>query len=130
MLPLARPALWIAGAVLLALAIVFGSLLPGPVVESVASWDKLQHTGAYLVLTLWIIGMVGRRRYLWAAGGAFLLGAGVEVAQALLTETRQGDVRDLAANSAGVLAALAAAYLGLGGWAQRAERWLGLAPVE
>jgi len=130
MLPLAWPALWVAGAVLLALAIVAGSLLPGPVVESVATWDKLQHTGAYLVLALWISGMVDRRRYLWAAAAAFLLGAAVEGAQALLTETRQGDVLDLLANAAGAGLALAAAYLGLGGWALRVERWLGTARAE
>jgi VanZ family protein len=67
---------------------------------------------------------------MWAAAAAFLLGAAVEAAQALLTETRQGDVLDLVANATGVLVALAIAYLGLGGWAQRAERWLGLARAE
>jgi VanZ family protein len=130
MLPLARPGLWVTGALLLALAIVAGSLLPGPVVQSVSSWDKLQHTGAYLVLVLWWTGMVNRSRYVWAAAGAFLLGAGVEVAQALLTETREGDVLDLVANATGALLALAMAYLGLGGWAQRAERWLGVTRAE
>jgi len=130
MLPLARPALWVMGALLLALAIVVGSLLPGPVVESVSTWDKLQHTGAYLVLALWISGMVDRRRYLWAAAAAFLLGAAIEAAQALLTDTRQGDVLDLVANATGAVLALVAAHLGLGGWAQRVERWLGLAPAE
>ena len=130
MLRLARPGLWIAGALLIAAAIVVGSLLPGPVVESTASWDKLQHTVAYLVLSLWLIGMVGRQGYVRAAAAAFLLGVAVEVAQALLTETRQGDLLDLAANGTGALLALAAAYLGLGGWAQRAERWMGLSPAK
>ena len=130
MLPLARPGLWIAGALLLAAAIVVGSLLPGPVVENAASWDKLQHTVAYLVLSLWLIGMVGRKGYVRAAAAAFLLGVAVEAAQALLTETRQGDLLDLAANGTGSLLALAAAHLGLGGWAQRAERWLGFSPAE
>ena len=130
MLPLARPRLWISGALLIALGIVVGSLLPGPVVQSVSSWDKLEHTGAYLVLALWLAGMVDRRHYLWAAAGAFLLGAAIEAAQALLTETRQGDVLDIVANGTGALVALAVAYLGLGGWAQRAERWLGFARAE
>jgi VanZ family protein len=130
MLPLARPGLWMTGALLIALAIVVGSLLPGPVVQSVSSWDKLEHAGAYLVLALWLAGMADRSRYVRAAGAAFLLGAGIEAAQALLTETREGDVLDLVANGVGALVALAMAYLGLGGWALRAERWLGLARPE
>ena len=130
MLPLARRGLWIAGALLIAAVIVVGSLLPGPVVQSTASWDKLEHTGAYLVLALWIAGMLERPRYVWAAAAAFLLGALLEVAQALLTETREGDLLDLLANGTGAALALIAAHLGLGGWALRAERWLGLGRVE
>ena len=59
---------------------------------------------------------------------ALLLGIGLEFAQGLLTETRQGDPRDIVANATGILLALMLAYLGLGGWAGRVERWLGAAP--
>jgi len=129
-LQLARPGLWIMGALLLALLIVVGGLLPGPVVKSVSAWDKLEHVGAYLVLTLWLAGMVERPRYPAAAAAALLLGAAVEAGQVLLTETRHGDLLDLVANAIGVALALTAAYLGFGGWAQRAERWLGFVRAE
>lgn len=128
MLPLARPGLWISGAVAIGAAIALGSLLPGPVVETVSGYDKFEHAGAYFLLTLWLAGMVERKGYLLAAAVPLLLGAGLEVAQGLLTETRQADPLDLVANAAGITLALVVAYLGLGGWASRVERWLGAVP--
>lgn len=128
MLPLAWPRLWQAGALLLVLAIVAGSLLPGPAVAAVSQWDKLEHAFGYGVVTLWTAGMLRPARYLYAAAAAFLLGAGLEAAQALLTTSREGDLLDLVANSSGIAAALVLAHLGLGGWATRVERWLGGTP--
>lgn len=128
MLPLARPGLWIAGACALCVLIIVGSLLPGPLVAVVGISDKLEHAGSYFLLTLWLGGMLERRRYLAAAVAAVLLGGSLEVAQRLLTTTREASLLDLAANAAGIALALALAYLGLGGWAGRIERWLGAAP--
>jgi VanZ family protein len=130
MLTLARPGLWIAGACLLCVAIVVGSLLPGPLVAMPGISDKLEHAGAYFLLTSWLAGMVERGRYLGVAVAALLLGAGLEVAQGLLTTTREADLHDLAANAGGIGLSLVLAYLGLGGWAGRVERWLGLAPTR
>jgi hypothetical protein len=123
-LPLAHPRFWLAGALLLATGIVVGSLLPGPMLASVGGHDKLEHAGSYFVLTLWVAGLVDRRWYPRAALAAFALGATLEAAQGLLTATRQADVLDLVANSTGIALALALAYLGIGGWAGRVERWL------
>lgn len=125
MLPLVYSRLWLAGTLLIASGIVIGSLLPGPVVAAVASYDKFEHAGAYFALTLWLAGLVVRRRYAWAALAAFALGAALEAAQGLLTVTREPDGLDLVANGAGIALALALAYLGLGGWAARVERMLG-----
>jgi len=69
-----------------------------------------------------------RRRYVVAAIAAFLLGLSLEVVQGALTATRQSDPLDLVANGTGIFVALALAWLGLGGWAGRVERWFGLAP--
>lgn len=128
MLPLSRPGLWIAGAVLIGAMIVLGSLLPGSVIAAIDVWDKLEHASAYGLLTLWMTGMLERRRYAWAALVAFLLGLSLEGLQGALTATRQSDPLDLVANLSGIGVAWALAMLGLGGWAGRVERWLGLAP--
>ena len=125
MLPLVYRRLWLAGALLIAAGIIIGSLLPGPVVATVGIDDKFEHAGAYFALTLWLAGLMARRRYAWAALAAFALGAALEAAQGLLTVTREPEGLDLVANGAGIVFALALAYLGLGGWAGRVERMLG-----
>lgn len=129
MLPLAWRRAWLAGAGLIALAIVLGSLLPGPVVSVVSVWDKLQHALAYGVLALWLAGLYARRRAPLAAAASFVLGALVELLQGALTATRTADPADLLANSAGIAAALALAWTGLGGWAAWVERRLGAPPA-
>lgn len=126
MLPLVHRRLWLAGALLIVAGIVIGSLLPGPVVATVGIDDKFEHAGAYFALTLWLAGLLVRRRYAWAALAAFALGAALEAAQGLLTVTREPEGLDLVANGAGIVFALALAYLGLGGWAGRVERMLGV----
>ncbi len=50
----------------------------------------------------------------------FLLGATLELAQALLTDNRVADLADLAANAAGILAAWLIAGQGRAGWGLRA----------
>lgn len=128
MLPLVYRRAWLAGAGLLGLAIIVGSLLPGPVVAVVSTWDKLEHALAYGALTLWLAGILERGRYPWAAAAAFALGGAVELAQGTLTATRVAEPQDLLANGLGIGLALALAYGGLGGWAGRVEAWLGTTP--
>lgn len=125
MLPLARPALWLAGAWAIALGIALGSLVPGGLVAAASRFDKLEHALAYLLLALWWMGLLERRRHLGVALGALALGAVLEAAQAALTTTRSADWGDVAANAAGVAAALALARAGAGTWIQRVERALG-----
>lgn len=120
---------WLAGAWLIVAALVIGSLLPGPVAETVSVWDKGEHFLGYLVLTLWLAGLVEPRQYVAAVALAIGLGAGIEVAQGLLTATRLMDGYDVLANAVGAGAAWLAARLGLGGWAQRVEQIVaGVAP--
>lgn len=125
MLPLAKPGLWLAGAAAIALLIIVGSLLPGPVVAAISGYDKFEHVSAYLVLTLWLSGIVERRHYALAALVALLLGVALELVQGGLTATREMEWADVAANALGAGAALLLAWLGMGGWALRAESWLG-----
>lgn len=128
MLSLAWRKAWLAGAMGIALAILVGSLLPGPAVAAMGVWDKLEHAFAYGALTLWLCGMFGRDRCGWPAAGSFALGALVELLQVGLTNDRVGELADLLANGIGIAAALTLAWAGLAGWAQRVERRFGVAP--
>lgn len=115
---------WLAGAFWLAALIAVASLLPGQVVATVQVWDKLEHGGAYAVLTLWLVGMTPRTGAWRAALFSIVFGALIEVAQGALTNTRMFDLADLAANATGAAASLLVAWLGAAGWAERVERWL------
>jgi hypothetical protein len=99
MLDLRHREAWLAGAFWLSALIAVGSLLPGPVVATVHVWDKLEHAGAYAVLTLWLAGMTPRTGAWRAALFSMVFGALIEVAQGSLTDTRMFDPADLAAAS-------------------------------
>jgi glycopeptide antibiotics resistance protein len=53
----------------------------------------------------------------------FLLGIVIEIAQGLMPFGRQADLRDVFANSIGILLGFVIALMGVGGWAQRIEAW-------
>lgn len=83
------------------------SLLPPVSLGAPPDSDKLGHFLAYFTLMAWAVMLFkGWRARLLVAGALVLLGLGLEFAQATLTTTRQGDARDLLANTLGVLAAL------------------------
>lgn len=70
-------------------------------------WDKVQHAGAYAVLTF-LAGMAfnafpaGRRHsFRWAFVLALCFGGLMEVSQGLLTEARTAELGDLLADIAG-----------------------------
>lgn len=126
MLPLRLAPLWVACGYVGVVSAVVLSLWPNGVPLPVHVWDKIQHGAGYAVLTLWFTGLYPRERYLRIGLACFLLGAAIEVLQGV-TQTRSMDARDLVANSVGIGAALALAYLAFGGWAIRVERAFGLA---
>jgi VanZ family protein len=107
--PLRRQRLWLglwwsAIAVVIAASLVPAFLLP----EVPVGGDKLEHFGGYFLLAAAAVQLFATRRSLLRAGlGLVLLGIGLEVAQGLLTTTRQMDPWDALANSAGVLAGIA-----------------------
>ena len=100
------------------------SLVPGQKLPSTGVSDKLEHTVAYALLTLWFAGIYPRSSYVRIALGMFVLGVGVEFAQGAMHYGRQMDPRDMVANSLGIVAGLILAWIGLGGWAQRIEAWV------
>jgi len=93
----------------------------------VAIGGHAQHLAGYFILTSWFLGIYPRARYPLIALGCFLFGAGMELLQTL-SPTRHPALADALTNGVGIVAALAAAYAGLGGWAARVERRLGVAP--
>ncbi|HUO81147.1 MAG TPA: hypothetical protein VMU00_13480 [Steroidobacteraceae bacterium] len=126
MLPLRFAPLW--GAVAwsgVALAILL-SLLPADAAP-VPVGGPPQHLAGYFLLASWFLGIYPRARYPLIGLGCFGLGAGLELLQTL-SPTRHPALADALTNGAAILAALAAAYAGLGGWAARLERRLGVGP--
>lgn len=97
--------------VLLLAAIIYLSIAPGEATPTAGLfWDKAQHALAYAVLGLAGLAAFGGR---WPVLAAILaVSAGLEVAQAVMPYGRQGDLRDLAANAAGLGLALLVWRLG------------------
>ncbi|HRD47900.1 MAG TPA: hypothetical protein PLF78_15640 [Caulobacter sp.] len=90
--------------------IIWLSLAPTAALPGVSLWDKFEHAFAYLVLTL--IGAWAFRATSWRlAAGLFVLGVGIEFAQALMGLGRQGDALDAIANSLGIVLGLGLARL-------------------
>ncbi len=87
------------------LAIAWLSLAPGSALPTVSLWDKLEHAGAYLGLTL-LGGWAFPRRLTRLATGLFAGGVGIEVAQSLMGLGRQGDPADALANTIGIAVGL------------------------
>lgn len=118
------PLWWTAG-IVLALLIVFHSLTPAIQVTA-AFGDKIGHALGYAALSFWFAGLVERRRYVLLGAVLLAFGIAMELAQHLMGLGRTADWGDVAANLAGILAALGLAYAGLGAWMIEVERRLGL----
>ncbi|MBC7984215.1 MAG: VanZ family protein [Candidatus Obscuribacterales bacterium] len=118
------PRLWVTLGWTFVIAAVTVSLLPGRTVMSVSYNDKVAHTVAYVLLTLWFTGIYPRSRYALIASGLFILGVAVEFAQDWMQLGRQRDFADVIANSTGITVGIALALTILGGWMQKVEGWL------
>jgi VanZ family protein len=122
LLPLRYPRLWLVGGWALIAFAVLASLSPTQNLPDLGTSDKLEHLTAYALMTLWFSGIYPRSRYIVIGMGMFVLGALIEWAQGSMGLGRQADIHDMLANTTGILAGLMAAWLGLGGWAQRVEK--------
>jgi VanZ family protein len=109
------PVWYLVGSVLLA-AVVVGSLVPIPKVESLR-YDKVIHFLVYFSLMGWF-GQLGKHRF-WLAVAFVSLGIVLEYLQGQ-TRYRSFEWLDVAANSAGI----AIAWLGLMTPLGRTIRWL------
>jgi VanZ family protein len=123
-LPLRFPKLWSALGWLLVIAVIVGSLIPGPALErTVEINDTVVHAGAYFILMLWFAGFYRRAIYPFIAAVLLALGLSLDLLQ-ILTETRSFDWYDIAMNCSGVIFGLLVSWLLLGGWCQRVEQRL------
>ncbi len=109
-----RPA--VAAVYVVCLAVmVWISLVPSPPhLPGLFGWDKLQHAGAYGVLTL-LGGLAVRydRRAAWLGSAAVAVAVGglMEILQGTCTLHRTADWLDLTADAVGALAVVAVALL-------------------
>ena len=120
---LRHPWLWLGlGWLFVALAVI-ASLVPGQKLPDTHMGDKWQHSIGYALLTLWFAGIYPKASY-WKVGGAMVaLGIAIEIAQGAMPFGRQMDIRDVGANSIGIVIGLMLALIGVGGWAQKIEAW-------
>lgn len=117
--------LWIAAIVVVVVVIAAGSLSPFPVLPNETVSDKFGHYSAYFVLALLASGIVAPARLWRVMLRCFLLGLGLEAAQALMTDHRMAEWGDLLANAAGILTAWLIAGSGRAGWGLRiADRFI------
>lgn len=85
--------------------VAWSGLVPVHALPAVNLWDKLAHALAYCLLTLLLTLAIPSRR-VWIAGGWMMLyGIVIEVFQSW-TGYRTAEWQDVAANGAGVLAAV------------------------
>lgn len=122
-----RPGLWLGTWTLMIVAVIAGSLLPAGELPAVPfdGVDKVQHLFGYSVLSAYATMLFARlRTQALAAAGLVVLGIGLEVAQGMLTASRQADIADAVVNTLGVLAGLAIAATPLARLLQRLDvRW-------
>ena len=126
MLPLRLARLWAAVAWLGVALGIFLTVLPAGAAP-IHVGGPPQHLAGYFILASWFLGIYPRERYPLIALGCFLFGGSMELLQNL-SPTRHPALADALVNGVGIALALTVAYAGLGGWAVRLERWLGLAP--
>jgi len=116
---------WALGALLVAAALVV-CLVPGPSLPTPIEWnDKVSHLTGHALLAIYFTGLVPRRGWWKIFVFLLLFGISIEFAQNYMHAGREGDPRDVLANSAGAALGLLAGRLGLARWTTLAEWLLG-----
>lgn len=123
MLPVRHPRWWLVLGWAFILFAVIVCLLPGKALPNTGVNDKIEHWMLYAFLTVWFCGLYPRSRYVFIATALFLMGGGIELAQGAMHMGREADIRDVVANTAGIVVGLLLALAGLGGWAQWIDGW-------
>ena len=130
MLPLRHAHAWRIANILLMLLVLAATLMPASWLfgdrEIAVPWfphaDKWLHGLTFAVLALWYAGQYRPRSYWRIVIGLMAFGVLVELCQ-LMVGYRTADWLDIGANGAGIIAGLAVATAGAGGWCLRVEEW-------
>ena len=115
---------WSIGVVLVAAAILI-CLMPVEDVARVHWSDKISHLIGHGTLALYFAGLVPRRAWWKIFVFLLLIGVAIEFAQHFMSVGREGDPRDVLANSIGALLGLALGRLGAARWPELAAWLLG-----
>jgi len=116
---------WALGALIVAAALVV-CLVPTADVPTPLEWnDKVSHLAGHGTMAVYFAGLVPRRSWWKIFVFLLLFGISIEFAQYYMHAGREGDPRDVLANSTGAALGLAAARLGLARWPELAEWLLG-----
>lgn len=124
LLALRHPRLWlVSGWILVAVAVLVSIVPPSELPKMGGISDKLEHAVAYSALALWFAGIYPKSRYPLIGVGLLVMGIVIEGLQGAMNLGRQADMRDVYANTLGIVSGLLLALIWLGGWAQRVESW-------
>ena len=124
LLALRHPRLWlVSGWILVVLAVIVSIVPLSEMPKMGGISDKLEHAVAYSALALWFAGIYPKSRYPMIGVALLVMGIAIEGLQGAMNLGRQADMRDVYANTLGIVSGLLLALLWLGGWAQRVESW-------
>jgi VanZ family protein len=116
---------WSLGALIVAAAMLV-SLVPISEVPPGLEWnDKVSHLAGHGLMAIYFAGLVPRRSWWKVFLFLLLFGITVEFAQFYMQVGRQGDARDVVANSVGAALGLLLGRLGLSRWPEFAAWLLG-----
>ncbi len=131
MLPLEYAHRWRMASVVLLLAVLIATVTPAMwfwsdrvrLIEWVGNIDKWMHAITFAGLTVWFAGQYRPNAYWRIAVGLLAFGLFIELCQRMLSY-RTAEWSDVVADAVGIIAGLAIAAAGIGGWSQRFELWL------
>ncbi len=124
LLALRHPRLWlVSGWILVVLAVIVSIMPLSEMPKMGGISDKVEHVVAYLALALWFAGIYPKSRYPMIGVALLVMGIAIEGLQGAMNLGREADMRDLYANTVGIVSGLLLASIWLGGWAQRVESW-------
>jgi VanZ family protein len=122
---------WWALGVFLVVAAAFVCLAPMPDMPVTFDWgDKTFHMVGHGALALYFTGLMPRNQWWKIFVSLLVFGVGIEFAQHFMALGRQGDPRDVLANSIGDLLGLLVGRLGLSRWPEIAAWLLGRRAVQ